>query len=177
MEHTKSPSLINLLVTAGVLITTLVYALIALNTRDPLWFTSSFDERPEQIIVNCYGEQLIIRPEDSRYDGLVNQVNEILSGKKYWDSLTISDESYQEFQISDVMMVVELYYSPRVRIHSMYKYFSDLDSIIIPLDGRHSQTNGIFGRQNNFSTAGSLHFENMPKVREYMETNGICVAP
>lgn len=177
MDKSRSPSLLGLIVTVVLLIIGLVYLFVSLNTQDPLWFISSFSARPSQIVINCYGSPVFVRPEDSRYDGLVNKVNEVLSGKKYWDQLTLSDNTYQEYQDTSEMMIMELFYAPRARIHSFYKYFSNLDSIVIPLDGRHASTYAIFGRVNNKNTAGSLHFDNMPQILEWVESQGICVKP
>jgi hypothetical protein len=177
MDNSRSPSLLGLLVTVAVLIVGLVYLFISLNTQDPLWFVSTFSERPTQVVINCYGEHVFIRPEDARYEGLVSTVNEILSGQKYWDSLSLSADTYVEYQDSSEMMIMELFYAPRARIHSLYKYFSNLDSIVIPLDGRHASTYAIFGRINNNNTAGSLHFDNLPDIRAWVEAQGICVQP
>ncbi|HLF89453.1 MAG TPA: hypothetical protein VI451_10940 [Anaerolineales bacterium] len=177
MDKSRSPSLGGLIITVVIVVVALMYVFVALNTQDSLWFVPTFAEHPTQIVLNCYGKPLFIRPEDPRYEELVNKVNETLSGNKNWDSLTISDETYAEYQDSSEMMIMELFYAPRVRIHSFYKYFSDLDSIIIPLDGRHAQTNAIFGRTNNASTAGALHYDQIPEIRAFIEEQGICIQP
>ncbi|MFQ5615046.1 MAG: hypothetical protein ACE5GO_01070 [Anaerolineales bacterium] len=177
MDKTRSPSVFGLLITIVVVIVALIYGFISLNTEDPLWFVASFDEQPEEIFINCYGEEVVLVPEDPQFDGLVTIVNNILSRRKNWDSLTISEETYEDYQRNTQMMIMELYYSQQVRIHSFYKYFSNLDSIIIPLDGRHAKTNAIFGRSNNFNTAGSLHFDDIPAIREHVENQGICITP
>jgi hypothetical protein len=177
MDHSRSPSLLGLISTVVFLIVSLIYLFVSFNTQDPLWFVSTFSARPVQIVINCYGSQTIIRPEDSRYEGVVTTVNEILSGRKYWDSLSLSDETYTEYVDSPEMMIIELFYAPRIRIHSFYKYFSDLDSIIIPLDGRHANTNAIFGRTNDRNTAGSLHFDHVPEILQWIEAQGICNKP
>jgi len=177
MDQSRSPSLVGLIVTVVFLVVALVYIFVSINTQDPLWFISAFSERPVQIVINCYGNQTILRPEDSRYEELVAKINEILSGRKYWDSLSLSDETYTEYLDSPEMMILELFYAPRVRIHSSYKYFSDLDSIIIPLDGRHAKTNAIFGRRNDKNTAGSLHFDHVPEILQLIELQGICNKP
>jgi len=177
MDNSRSPSLRGLIMTVVVLIVALVYLFISLNTQDPLWFVSTFTERPVQIVINCYGSQVIIRPEDARYEGLVAKVNETLSGTKNWDSLTLSDDTYTEYQDSAEVMIMEMFYVPRVRIHSFYIYFSDLDSIVVPLDGRHAKTNAIFGRTNEKNTGGSLHYDHIPAIRQLIEEQGICIKP
>ncbi len=177
MDQSKSPSLLGLLVTIVFVVVGLVYLVVSLNTQDFIWFVTSFSERPTQITINCYGTEIFIRPEDARYEELTAKVNEVLSGNKNWDSLTMSDETYVEYQTTTVMMIMELHYAPRVRIHSFYKYFSNLDSIVIPLDGRHANTHAIFGRTNSKNTAGSLHYSDLPQILDLVETQGICTRP
>jgi hypothetical protein len=174
MNRNSSPSIINLILTVLVLLVVLVYAFLTLSTQDPLWMLPTFSETPDEIQLNCYGEMISLIPEDPEFSPLVAVINEKLSESKNYDSLTLSDSSYQEYQETDEMMVMELFYSPPVRIHSIYRFFSNLDSIIIPLDGRHARTNAIFGRANGLSTAGSLHFPNIPDIRAYVESTGIC---
>lgn len=177
MDRSKSPSLLNLAVTAVVIFSALVYGFVALSTEDLAWFISTYNEYPEEIALNCYGQQSSLLPGDPLYDDLVSLINETFSGRKNYDSLTMSEDTYTYYLSSEDVMVLELVYTQKVRIHSFYKYFSNLDSIVIPLDGRHSKTNAIFGRSNGQSTAGSLHYITMPQIRTFVETNGICVKP
>ena len=177
MDKSKSPSLLNLGITSLVILVALIYGFVTLSTEDPLWFTSAFEEIPEEVFVNCYGQISNLLPEDPRYNGLVATLNVSLSSGKNYDSLTMSDETYEYYLTSDDVMVLEVIYTQQIRIHSFVKYFSNLDSIVIPLDGRHSNTNAIFGRSNGYSTAGSLHYLTMPQVREFVEANNICTAP
>jgi hypothetical protein len=101
-------------------------------------------------------------------------VNESISGKKNWDALTLSDETYEYYQTNDTMLLLELFYAPPVRIHSTYKFFSSLDNLIIPLDGRHSSTNAVFGRIRGVSTAGSMHIETTAPLIDHLENQGLC---
>jgi hypothetical protein len=177
MDTQRSPSLTGLLVTVLILIIGLVYIFISLNTEDALWFVPFFNEQPDEIFVNCYGQEIIIIPEDAQYEQIVQVINNSLSGSKNWDSLTLSDITYQDYQNHQEMMILELFYSQPVRIHSIYKFFSDLDSIVIPLDGRHAATGAVFGRSNNLNTAGALHYDEIPAIREFIESQGICTKP
>ena len=177
MDRSKSPSLLNLGVTAVVIFGALVYGFVALSTEDLAWFISTYNEYPEEIAVNCYGQQSSLFPGDANYDELVSLINETFSGRKNYDSLTMSQDTYTYYSTSDAVMVLELIYTQKVRIHSFYKYFSNLDSIVLPLDGRHSNTNAIFGRSNGLSTAGSLHYITIPQIRTFVEANGICAKP
>ncbi len=177
MDKAKTPSLLNLAGTAVVIIVLLIYGFVALSTEDPIWFVSTYNEYPEEIFINCYGSTSVLLPNDPLFDSLVSVINETFSSRKNYDPLTMSDETYQYYLTSKDVMVLEIIYTQKVRIHSFYKFFSNLDSIIVPLDGRHSKTNAIFGRSNAFSTAGSLHYDTLPQVRSFVESNGICSAP
>jgi hypothetical protein len=61
-----------------------------------------------------------------------------------------------------------------VRIHSFYKFFKNVDTIIIPLDGRHASSNSIFGRVRELSVAGSFHVESLQLVTTALGEQGIC---
>ncbi len=177
MDKAKSPSLINLAVTALIFIAALTYGFIALSTEDPLWIIGDFEEYPESIFLNCYGQTSTLLPEDERFDELVAKVNAALSTRKNYDSLTMSELTYEEYRTGTTGMILELVYSNPIRIHSFYRFFANLDSIVIPLDGRHAITSPIFGRANGQSTAGSLHYLTLPEVRSYIETQGLCTKP
>jgi len=74
------------------------------------------------------------------------------------------------------MMVLELFYPEPIRIHSNYKFFSNVDQLLIPLDGRHAQTNAIFGLNQGVPTAGSMHIESIASISSYLQNQGICPA-
>lgn len=111
------------------------------------------------------------------FSSLVEIVNQTLSGRKRWDSLTMSAETYREYQTDPDMMVVELAYPAPIRVHSRYKYFSNVDKIIIPLVGRHAQTNAVFGRRFDLPAAGSFHVKTTAPILEYLVENGLCTPP
>ena len=177
MDKANNPSLLNLALTSVVILIALIYGFVTLSTEDPRWFITTFDEYPEEISLNCYGSEQSLFPGDPDFEELVVKINDVLSTRKNYDSLTMSQETYDYYKTSDAVMVLELIYTQKVRIHSFYKYFSNLDSIVIPLDGRHSNTNAIFGRSNDQGTAGSLHYNLLPEIRELVESRNICAAP
>lgn len=86
----------------------------------------------------------------------------------------MSDETYLNYQTGMDAMVLETRYPDPVRIHSIYKYFSNVGALVIPLDGRHAQTHAVFGRTGDVFTAGSFHIENISKMRDYLDSEGIC---
>jgi hypothetical protein len=155
----------------------LIYGIIALNTGDWLWFSPVFDYQPSAMTVYCFGEKVSIPAGSDHFSALVEIVNQTLSGRKRWDSLTMSDETYREYQTDPDMMVVELAYPAPIRVHSRYKYFSNVDKIIIPLLGRHAQTKAVFGRRFDFPAAGSFHVETTAPIMDYLVEKDLCTPP
>jgi hypothetical protein len=152
-----------------------IYLIIALNTGDLLWASPVFNYDPHSIVIHCFGEDIYLESGTAAFIAMTDLVNESLTGRKRWDSLSLSDATYQDYQSHTQMMVVELIYSEPIRIHSRFKFFSNVNRVIIPLVGRHAQSNSVFGRRNDFPAAGSFHVNSMAPVKEYLTENGLCV--
>jgi hypothetical protein len=165
-----------LLVTV-VIIIVIAFAIIAMNTGDILWFIPIFNGKPQSIVVHCYGEDVHVEPWNSAYEPLNLAVNESLSGSKRWDPLSMSDQTYSDYQTSTTMMVLELTYDPPERIHSSYKFFKNLDKLVIPLDGRHASSNSVFGRLHGLMLAGSMHVKTTEKIVTALEQQELCRKP
>ena len=172
-----SPSLLSMVFITLPIIVAAVFFIIAFNTGDLLWFWPEFEETPLDMTLYCYGEAVTIKPGDPAFAALNAAVNAVLSGRKRWDPLSLSDETYAEYQTSDQMVVLQLYYDPPVRIHSASKFMKSIDSIVIPLVGRHAQYNTIFGRLGDYIAAGSFHFKTMAPIEEAVVAQGLCTLP
>lgn len=162
---------------AILVIVPLVYFIIALNTGDLLWASATFDAQPVSIAIHCFGQDIVLEPGSEQFTALTEMVNESLSGRKRWDSLSLSDETYQDYQNHPDMMTLELTYPETLRVHSPYKFFSKVDRIIIPLVGRHSQTNAVFGRWLDYPAAGSFHIRSTAHLVEYLASQELCRQP
>jgi hypothetical protein len=169
-----SPSLLRFFGLAILFIAPLIYLIIALNTGDLLWISPFFNAEPAAIVVHCYGEDVPIDPKTEQFRQLNGLVKQTLTGRKRWDPLTMSAVTYEEYQSHPKMMVLELFYGAKIRIHSRYKFFSNVDTLVIPLEGRHAQTNAIFGRTNEYISVGSLHVKTVTPLVEYLSNEGLC---
>ena len=89
----------------------------------------------------------------------------------------MSEVTYQDYQNSPQMMTLELFYVSPLRVHSPYKFFSNVDAIIIPLEGRHALTMAVFGRRGNLPAAGSFHVDTTAPLVEYLAEQGLCDKP
>jgi hypothetical protein len=162
---------------AILVIVPMVYLIIALNTGDLFWASPVFDAQPESIAIHCFGRDVVLEPGSEHFSTLTALVNESLSGRKRWDSLSLSDETYQDYQDHPDMMVLDLIYPEVLRVHSPYKFFSNVDRIIIPLVGRHAQTNAVFGRWLDNPAAGSFHVQSTAPLVEYLSSQELCKQP
>ena len=169
-----SPSLLRFIGLAILFIAPVIYLIIALNTGDLLWISPFFTAEPMAIVVHCYGEDVPIEPTSEHFHEINDLVQQTLTGRKRWDTLSLSENTYEEYQSHPGTMVLELYYASKIRIHSRYMFFSNVDTLIIPLDGRHAQTNAIFGRTNDYISVGSFHVKTTVPLVEYLSVEGIC---
>lgn len=160
-----------------VIIAAIFYLVLFVNTGDSQWFVSAFDESPQDITIHCFGKDLVLTPVDEHFQPIKELVNQSLSAEKRWDPLSLSEATYADYQTHPSMMVLEMTYSPAVRVHSNTKYFSNVDTLIIPLVGRHAQYNTVFGRYNDEINAGSFHVESTAPMTEYLAAQGICKEP
>jgi len=160
---------------AVIVIVPLIYFIIAMNTGDLLWVSPVFNAQPQTITIHCFGEDIYLEHNSSEFDTIVDLVNEDFSGSKRWDSLSLSNVTYQEYQSHPQMMVLELTYPKPIRVHSRYKFFSNVDRLIIPLVGRHAQTNAIFGRRAEYPAAGSFHVGDLSEIKNFLAENNLCV--
>jgi hypothetical protein len=172
-----SPSLLSMIVITVPLIAVMFVLIIAFNTGDMLWFYPVFDEIPVGITLRCNGETTEIRPGDPAFAAVNNAVNEVITSTKRWDDLSLSDITWEEYQTSDEVVVLILAYDPPVRIHSSYKFMKRIDTIVIPLVGRHAQDNTLFGRMGDYIAAGSFHFKTMAPIEEAVQAQGLCPLP
>ena len=177
MQHIgvrKQPSIINLLMIVVVAVALIVYLMIAFATGDWLWFSNSFRETPNAILIHCYGDTNDIDPGSFHYSKLKEIMNETMTGRKRWDSLTMSEETYQDYQTNPQMVVVEFFYPEPVRVHSSYKFYSSVDNLVIPIVGRHANTKAVFGQANGVPTGGSLHIDSTEQFKTYMTNTDLC---
>ncbi len=170
----KSPSIWQFLLSTGVVVIILIYGMITINTGDPRWFDPRFEAQPVAITVYCYGAPVEVARQSETYRQITALFNAALSGTKHWDSLSLSDVTFNDYHTHPRMVALELQYAPPVRIHSSVKYFSDVGLLIMPLKGRHAQTNAVFGRNQGFPIAGSFHVEDTTPLKEYITAQGLC---
>lgn len=176
MQERKQPSLLNLLLTVVIAVLVIGFAMISLTTEDVLWFWPFFEEQPAEIYVHCYGETQAVAPGAATFASLTSAVNEMLSGSKRWDPLTMSDNTYAEYLDHPNALTVELRYQPAARVHSFYRYYKNVDTLIIPVDARHSRWNAAFGRLGDNTLSGALMLESKEPLLNSLVESGLCAS-
>lgn len=175
--YENKPSVAGPLIIGAVITVILAYATISMNTGDLLWFWPRNDNLPTAIVVHCYSEDVVIDPESAHYTEITTIVNAALSGQKRWDPLSLSETTYEEYLTHPKMMTLEVTYPRPVRIHTNTAFYSNVDILLIPLDARHSSKDVVFGRtEDGYPAAGSLFIDSTASVKEYLNTQGICVS-
>jgi len=175
MNEYSPPSIGALLKTLAVFVVIILYAGVALNTSDPLWFWTRFDAHPQTMTLYCYGEDLVLDPQEQSFAEITALVNRSMSGSKRWDETYMSGNTYRDYRTHPKMMALELTYPKPIRIHTDTFYFSNVKTLIIPLEGTHAYTNAVFGRTDLGRTSmGALHVESFAPLVEYLQTEGIC---
>jgi len=173
----SSPSALKAGISGLVIFGVILFAVIAMNTGDLLWFWPVFNEVPVGMIVHCYGTDIEVKPGQPAFEAVTHAVNTSLSGSKRWDDISMSPVTYEEYKTSPTMMVIELHYDPPAVIHSQYAFMKSVNWLVIPLDGRHAATNAIFGIEGAYTDPGSYHVNSTALIVTALKDQGICTKP
>ena len=171
----SNPSVLNLVLIVIVIIAVVNYVLISLDKEDWVWFSNRFAETPNAVIVHCYGKTIHLDRGSNHFSALVEIMNETMSGQKRYDSLSMSPETYQDYQQSPGMVTIEFFYPAALRVHNGNKNYSGVDNLVVPLEGFDAQTYVIFGRNQGGPAAGSLQVYSTERLKEYLRNQKICL--
>lgn len=170
----KTASVLNFLATIIFAVLFLIYFSIMAYTKDALWFYPIFDAQPSAGLIRCYGEEITLTQGSEELSMITTLVNEQISGDKRWDELNLSDPTYKDYQNNNNIFTLELYYAEPQRIHSVSPFFSNFQTLLIPLDARHSDTNILFNIVKDKPGGGSFHVTTFAPVIEYIESASLC---
>ncbi|GAB4569068.1 MAG: hypothetical protein Fur0017_13340 [Anaerolineales bacterium] len=170
----RTASVSNFLLTVSLAIAAFIYLSLTAYTKDPLWFYPVYEARPAFGILRCYGGEILIQEDSPHLAPITALLNEQISGDKRWDELNLTDETFKYFQTSDLMLLLELHYDEPQRIHSYSPFFSNFDTLLIPLDGRHAEKTILFSLVNGKPSGGSFHLETYAPLLAYIENNNLC---
>jgi hypothetical protein len=162
------------LIVIGVL-AAILWAIIAANTRDPLWFLggSYIPAPPNRIVIYEQGAMRTILPGDPEYDRLSQA---ILSSIDRLNSPSLIDIGLSEQTMDDFrtqFTVMEVYFPEPIRYHAPVHIIPP-DKILIPLKGRHAGRGYFFlGNGDEPYRAGALRMQDDTPLREVLTDMGI----
>lgn len=168
------PSILKLLSVAALGLSVMAYVSIAVNSEDLLWFWPAFDGQPESVLAYCGGQVVEVQPGSPAFERLVRGLNQGLWGWKQWSTLSLSTATWVEYRWGADSLVLEFRYSPPVKVHSYYRFFKDIDTLIVPLVGRNANAFPVFGLRNGRPGAGALHLDTNAPLLEIVQTESIC---
>lgn len=170
----KTASIFDFLLTIGGAAVFFIYLTLAIYTKDARWFWPFFTAEPSYAVIRCYGNEVTLDGSWPETAEITRLVNEQVSGDKRWDELNLTDETFEYYQTSPLMVVLEMHYAEPQRIHSQSPFFSGFDALIIPLDGRFSEQEILFNLVNSKPAGGSFHVDSFDPLRNYLAEQGLC---
>jgi hypothetical protein len=117
---------------------------------------------------------VVVRSNSPEFNDITRLVNAQLSGNKQWQDITISDQTFLDFQTDPAMVVLELYYSRPVDVHTGTAMFIDIDTLLTPLVGRFAGENIFLGANNLKFTGGRVHVQDTQPLKDYISQSAIC---
>lgn len=170
----RGPSLLSFLITIVLGVGVFAYVAFSVYARDALWFWPYFDEMPSGILVRCYGETVQVKAGSPEFAKITSLVNLQLSGDKQWQDITISEQTFQDYQTDPAMVVLELVYASQVDVHTGTAMFIDIDTLLTPLVGRFANEDIFLGANDMNFTGGRVHVQDTQPIKDYISQAGIC---
>jgi hypothetical protein len=171
----KKASILNFLFTIAIVITSSIYLIMAAFSRDLLWFWPKFDVMPAQIIIHCFGNEERFEGNSQVTKEIVSLVNEQISGDKRFDPLNLTDPTYAYYQNDSGVVIMELVYAEPIRIHLPNMFFTNITSLLIPLNGRYANSSIVFGLIDGLPAGGSFHITSTQAIKDYLDRSSICM--
>ncbi len=153
----------------------ILWAIVASNTRDPLWFLggSYIPAPPNRIVIHEKGEMQTILPGDPDYDRLADAI--LVSVAKL-NSPSMIDIGLSEQTMNDFLTqftVMEVFFPEPIRYHAPVRIIPP-DKLLIPLKGRHAGRAYFFlGNGEAPYRAGALRMQDETPLREVLTDMGI----
>ena len=64
LQERSTPSVVQFLLVAVVIVAVIVFAIISMNTGDILWFWPIFNGTSHRMVLHCYGQDIVVEPGD-----------------------------------------------------------------------------------------------------------------
>jgi len=171
----KTASLLNFLLMVALVIMGFLYLVVAGYSHDIAWFWPRFDHMPNQVIIRCYGRELQLEGTSAEAEAIALLVNAQISGDKRFDPMNLTAPTYDYYRSDPGVVTLILAYAEPIRIHLPSMYFTNITSLLIPLDGRHASSSIIFGLINGIPAGGSIHVKTNQPLIDYLAASALCI--
>ena len=146
------------------------YGMVALTSRDPLWFLSRFEDQPARIVVYHEGVRTDLQPGDAGFDPLAGAVQESLAaGFRGLSKTGLSEKSlqdaYQQF------VTLEVFYARPVELHTFF-YTGRVTQMLFPITGRHSEAEIVVLGEDGVYRGGAPVLNDIAPIHETMRALG-----
>jgi hypothetical protein len=121
------------------------YVYASLISRDWLWFQTSFEEQPRQIVIVDHGQRTELDPSDPRFAPIAAAFNATIEQGYRHANLGFSTESWQRMEQQGLF--VETTYMQPVRIH-ITGGFAPTNRLRLLLSGENIHTTQALFRSN-----------------------------
>jgi len=164
------PKVLDALIVLVLFVVVVFYLVVAISTNDPVWMLPYFAGEPSRIVLYDKGKTVEITPGSADYEPLNRALNRALSKVVgYHDSLGLSEDTLAAYRTEDVAL--EVFYPQPVVIHSRF-HFGRPNTLLIPLSGRHSQYNVVFGGHDGNYWPGAPSLKDLSALKETLAERG-----
>lgn len=139
-----------------------------------MWFWPAFNGKPASITVHCAGRLRPVRPESNAFELLSNGLNDELWGLNQWQTLSMSEATWNYYVLGEESQVLEYRFDPSETLHSYFRFFKNFDTLIVPLEGRHANANPVFGLKGGLILPGSFRIESNARLLEIVREYRLC---
>lgn len=144
----------------------IVYLVGALNTGNWLWMLPiQPDYEPARILIRDHGRTTEYRPGDPGFSELTAALDLAFADFSNLDLIPIglSDETLQDYNQSSLVM--EIYYPQDIRFNTIVR-MSNVDQLLIPIEGRHAGNRYVFLGADGRWLTGAFVMANDQPVRD-----------
>jgi hypothetical protein len=151
----------------------IAYSTVAFTARDPLWFTSGFQEKPYRVVVYNAGQATEYWSGQPGYDQLAEAVRQSLdSGVAHQAGVGLSSESLQEAYKK--YLTVEAFFIKPVKLHAGYNTGNPTQMLFL-ITGRHSELSPAFLGDQKGYWVNPPALKNLQPLREALKKLGYTV--
>jgi hypothetical protein len=150
----------------------IIWLVNTFNTGNPLWFWSGQPEfRPSRIIIHHYGTATTLEPGMEGYEALTAALNESFANfvNAGLVDIGISEETVARYYEQE--FVLEVTYPETIQFNTAVR-MTNVNQLLIPIDGRHSEQAYVFLGNNGFWLAGAMQLPGLGPIEGVLRELG-----